>query len=224
MDLMKVGDIYFPSIERHFQSFGENVAEYQRPQRDYAFSFVKDWRRAIDLGANVGIFSRHFAEHFDEVWAIEPLMANVECLIRNVPPNVRIKKMAAGDTEREVQIFMTQKSLGGAFVCDHDEVEQPKVAKILKRLIERVPMRRLDTLGIEYVGLIKIDIQGSEVIALKGAAETIKRCKPVILIEEKPLGGPEGSTDHIHESSRLLVDLGMTRKERVGADRVYVFE
>ena len=41
----------------------------------------------------------------------------------------------------------------------------------------------LDTLGLERVDLIKLDVEGMEEEALEGAKETIKRCKPVMYIE-----------------------------------------
>jgi len=223
MTTIMIGELYFPDTERHFQVFGDGIADYQRPQREKAFEYVQDWRRAIDLGANVGIFSRHFAEKFGEVWAIEPLRANIECLEKNVPNNVLIKKMAVGDENREVSIYLTPKSLGGAFVFDHAEVGRPPLKVIDETLMEVVPMVTLDSLELDHVGLFKLDIQGSEVIALRGAEQTLKRCRPVILIEEKPVGGPDGSIEHVEIATDLLVSFGYVPKERVGADRVFVF-
>jgi len=224
MGTILIGGLHFPDTERHFQVFGENVADYQRPQREKAFEYVTDWRLAIDLGANVGIFARHFASRFDEVWAIEPLTANIECLKRNIPENVKIKKFAIGDAEREATIYLTPKSLGGAFVFDHDGVDHPPLKSIDDTLMEHVQMRTIDSFELEHLGLFKLDIQGSEVIAIKGAEKTLRRCRPVVLIEEKPVGGPGGTTDHIAAATALLVELGMTPKERVGADRIYIFE
>lgn len=217
-----IGDMYFPDIERHFQRFADAIGDYQRPQREKAFEYVTDWSLCIDLGANVGIFSRHFATRFDEVWAIEPLSDNIECLQLNVPKNVRIMQVAVGQECRNTTIYKTPKSLGGAFVCDDSEVDVPVIAQD-PSLREDVPMITLDSLEIPRLGLLKLDIQGSEVIALRGGVATLKRCRPVVLIEEKPLGGPGGSTVHIDKATELLTEIGMVPRERVGADRVYTF-
>ena len=96
-----------------------------------------------------------------------------------------------------------------------------EAAWLLRR--ERAAISKL-LAGVEAGLLHILDVQGSELIALKGAAETIKRCRPVVLIEEKPIGGPTGSTAHIHQARDFLWHLGMTRKDRMGADRVYAFE
>lgn len=217
-----IGDMYFPDIERHFQRFSEAIADYQRPQREKAFEYVTDWSLCIDLGANVGIFSRHFATRFDEVWAIEPLADNIECLRLNVPGNVKIMQVAVGQECRTATIYKTPKSLGGAFVCDDGEVEVPTTFQD-PALFEEVSMITLDSLDIPRLGLLKLDIQGSEVIALRGALNTLQRCHPVVLIEEKPLGGAAGSTEHIAMATQLLSGIGMTPREKVGADRVFTF-
>ena len=44
-------------------------------------------------------------------------------------------------------------------------------------------MVSIDSLNLKRVDLIKIDVEGMEMEVLQGAAETISRCKPVLLIE-----------------------------------------
>jgi FkbM family methyltransferase len=219
-----IGNLYFPPGERHFQTFADDVENYQRPQREKAFEYVTNWRCAVDIGANVGIFARHFAHKFERVVAIEPIPVNVACIQLNTPDNVEIVEKAIGDRSGACEMYLTDKSLGGAFVSDHDGVDRPPMKAWRDESRSRVEMVRLDDLALEDVGLIKLDIQGSEVIALKGARETLERCRPVVLIEEKPLGGPTGSTLHIEMAAEVLIDYGMVPKERVGADRIYVFE
>ena len=43
--------------------------------------------------------------------------------------------------------------------------------------------RSIDSYNLDRVDLIKIDIEGSELDALAGAAETIERCNPLVLME-----------------------------------------
>ncbi|MCW2411743.1 MULTISPECIES: FkbM family methyltransferase [unclassified Sphingobium] len=217
-----VGDIYFPDSEQHFTELGDNVGSYQKPQREKALEYVTEWKLCLDIGANVGIFSRHFAQHFEEVWAIEPVSENIACLRKNVPKNVRIIEYAAGEENRVASICRTPKNVGGAFICDDEEV-MPLFIPKNRDLVEDINMITIDSLDIENLGLIKIDIQGSEVIALKGAKDTLLRCKPVLLIEEKPVGGKDGSIEHIEKAQKFLLDIGMKAKEKIGADRVYVF-
>src|SRR5687767_2103579 len=155
--MIKIGGLYFADEEVHFRQFGDQVADYQRPQREKAFEYVSDWTMALDVGANVGIFARHFAERFDRVIAVEPLPVNIECLRLNVPPNVTIRECAVGDECREVQIYVTPKNTGGSFVSNHAEVETPRITIQPERLVT-VPMVTIDSFGLERLGLMKLDI------------------------------------------------------------------
>jgi FkbM family methyltransferase len=66
-----------------------------------------------------------------------------------------------------------------------------------------VQLSRLDDLleeiGIDTVDLIKMDIEGSEYRALRGASRTLQRYKPTILIElnEEALQGCESSSINV---------------------------
>jgi len=46
-----------------------------------------------------------------------------------------------------------------------------------------VPVERIDDLRLSSVSLIKVDVEGMELQVLRGAAETIARCRPVLYVE-----------------------------------------
>jgi hypothetical protein len=75
-----------------------------------------------------------------------------------------------------------------------------------------VEARTLDSFEFDFVGLIKLDIQGAEYPALIGARETILRHRPVLLIEEKPFNAQ--STAFVQKASDLLISYGLTPKEK----------
>lgn len=218
-----IGSLYFPDQEVHFQTYQDDIEGYQRPQREKAYEYVTNWKTAVDIGANVGIFSKDFSKRFARVYAIEPLPENIECLKVNLPDSVEIVQAAAGEKAGKFQMYRSRKTLGNALIYDHEDVEVPEIPKFDPNRLIEIDMMPLDDLDLQDVGLIKLDIQGSEVIALKGAQETIKRSKSVVLIEEKPLGNEKGSTAHIDEAADLLKSLGMEPREKVGADRIYAF-
>ena len=68
----------------------------------------------------------------------------------------------------------------------------------------RVATRRLDDDDVGRLGFIKIDVEGSELNVLRGAEETIRAHKPVLLIEidERWSGMP------VEESLGFVCDLG----------------
>jgi len=75
-----------------------------------------------------------------------------------------------------------------------------------------LPLKRLDDLNIENIGLIKIDVEGHEIHVLKGALETLKRNNyPPILFES----WDEWRENHEHciPASKLRSELFQYLKE-----------
>ena len=209
-----VGDFYVPDGDRHFVDLGPEIAHYQEPQRLKALEYVTNWNRAVDLGAHIGIFSRHFSRLFQEVVAFEPTPETRACLEKNVPDNVRIIPYACGDRETTIQFRRHLKNSGGTELWTDEAAEDGRFTYYTTKMIT------LDSLNLEQLDLLKIDIQGAEPMALRGGAETLRRCKPVIIIEEKPVAGQ--SFEHIEEARDFLLSLGFEARERVGADRIWV--
>ena len=213
--MKQIGPLFFPDSDTHFQVFEDEyggVINYQKPQRDYALGFVTDFSLAIDVGGHVGIFSRHFAQHFEQVIAYEPSPDVRECLERNVPSNVEIRAQAVSDTRGTLMLSnVSAGNSGGAFLSHTGD-----------GTIE-VPVVRIDDLRLERLGLLKIDVQGEDFRVLYGARKTIRRCKTVVLIEEKKVEGTD-SVDHIVKTNALMKDLGATMRDKIGADRVFTFD
>ena len=82
----------FPDIETHFpQMLKKNMdkggpAEYQLPVRDRSIGFCKNRGVALDIGANIGLWSRDLCRHFNRVIAFEPVSEFRECLALSVEP------------------------------------------------------------------------------------------------------------------------------------------
>lgn len=219
--MIKVGSFFFPDGETHFTQLGDAVGEYGKLDRDAAYGYVKRWRRALDIGANVGIFSRDFASRFGEVVAFEPVARTRDCLALNVPPNVQIEPYAIADHPGVLQMYPVTMNSGGSFICNHPQIPIGSLILDRESLVE-VEVRTIDSYHYDAVDLIKLDIQGAEYPAIVGAEETIRHHRPVILIEQKA-AVPE-QAEWIKKTSRLLRSWGLTPKEKARSDRVYVFE
>jgi FkbM family methyltransferase len=223
MTTKMIGGLVFPAEEQHFLRFGSAVHRDQEPQRVAALSFVTCFDLCLDVGAHVGIFSRHFSTHFDRVMAFEPIANLRGCLRMNVPANVEIVPKAVGDrvgTEKLLKLSTTNS--GCSFIVSDERVFQACPVKPDDTVVE-VEMVTIDSLNLEGVGLIKIDVQGADHLVLQGAMETLRRCKPVVLVEEKPVGGPTGPVEHIAVIEKLMTSVGATKMAKVGADRIWVF-
>ncbi|WP_269219456.1 FkbM family methyltransferase [Brevundimonas vesicularis] len=215
-------DFWLPDGEQHWLQ--ANLADYQSAGRRAAYKYVKDWRRALDIGGNIGIFARAFSDYFGEVVSFEPVPGIRECLVRNVPKTVVVQPYALADQPGELIMHQLTKGSGGSFIANHPGIATPTNEMPVGRKAVPVEVRTIDSFEYDSVGLMKLDIQGAEYLALLGAQETITRCRPVIILEEKPRPGDDLDAQNAHKAAELLVSLGMTPKEKPGGDRIYIFE
>ena len=100
-------------------------------------------------------------------------------------------------------------------VCGIGDVEgttfttSNKVGRIKDNGNVAVAMKTLDSYNFQNVTFIKYDIEGYELRAIRGSENTIKKCWPVIVVEQN-----KGNTD----SKALLESWGYTCK---GIDKVF---
>lgn len=76
----------------------------------------------------------------------------------------------------------------------------------------KVPITTLDSYNLPRIDLLKIDVEGYEIHVLKGAEETLLRCKPVVIFEEK---------NDIYEPRMFIESLGFIFQEKVGSECIY---
>lgn len=146
---------------------------------------------ALDCGANVGLFAHWAAARVGREGHIvcfepEPMLAGI--LDRNLQQlggkvKTSIVRSALSDTAGEVDFVFDE----GCFTTSRiaDAVSQaPDIAG--PSATQRVSVRTIDevvtTLGLPRVDFIKMDIEGYEIPALKGACETLRRFAPKLAI------------------------------------------
>jgi FkbM family methyltransferase len=170
------------------------------PDIGFLRQFVRpnDW--IVDIGANVGFFSRQFCVWVSgsgRVLAFEPEKENFRAL-----EQVALKPRRNGVLLAR-QCLVADADATLSLVLNPDNPADHRIGT------DGVPTPavRLDTvlrdLGWPRVGLVKIDVQGAEGLVLRGAHETFRRSRPAILIEmdEAALrrfgSSPEKIEDHL---------------------------
>ena len=173
---------WFADQDTHFaHMIDKNIKKggpptYQEPVRNKSLGFVKEYGVAVDIGANVGLWSRDLATKFARVIAIEPVVVFQECLRRNVDKhNMEIWPIALGTADTTIDMIITEGNTGHSHI-DKDSIGSGKVQ-----------MKKLDTLGLNFdrIDYIKIDCEGYEMQILQGGEDTIKHHKPIIVVEQK---------------------------------------
>ena len=157
------------------------VLYHEFPERDLLNSvrpYIPDNGVVIDVGANIGSHTLYFAWMLNtsKVYSFEPQkglfpILQKNCELNNILDKVVLYNCCVGEKE-------AYASLGNVAIYDASQTsfnmsDTPTDYKIMS----------LDSLKLDKVDFIKIDVEGHEIEVLRGAKETIARCKPVIWCE-----------------------------------------
>jgi FkbM family methyltransferase len=132
------------------------------------FEFIRRFAKgnALDLGAHIGLYSVLLARQCESVLCFEPSnltrVALLKTLEYNNCKNVEVRSECVTDETGEIDFYDTGSRASNA----------NSIAPIGKRLT--LKSVRIDDLNKDF-DFIKIDIEGAELLALRGAKRTLKK-------------------------------------------------
>ncbi len=138
---------------------------------------------AIDVGAAQGVYTWFLARYARRVVAFEANPASAVRIRRRIP-RATMHTCALSDREGEAELRIP--IVRGLPLTGWATVEPRN--RHLTLAVDgyetiHVSMRTLDSFALENVGFVKIDVEGHELAVLRGAEETLRRCRPVLLFE-----------------------------------------
>ena len=181
-----------PEWDTHFETTLKEVNgkyEYQYAQRQYALSYVNNFNlNALDIGSNIGFWSKEMCEKFNHVYAFEPHPDNLECYKENLKEykNYTLYGNAISNvTDKELTLYVSPDECGNASLNNFGVQEGNSNRKIDFKQLKtiKVEVKKIDDYNFNDIGFIKVDCQNHEKEVVEGAIETIKRCKPVLCLE-----------------------------------------
>jgi FkbM family methyltransferase len=143
-------------------------------------------RPGIDVGAKVGMYTYRIRQHSSEVIAFEPIPM-FHRILRAVfeGKRGRVEPYAVSNQRGTAQLRLPYAHDGtpkyGRSTIDPDNRFDSEIIARTDEL--EVETRRIDDYELADVGFIKIDVEGHELAVLAGAAATLARHKPNLLIE-----------------------------------------
>jgi FkbM family methyltransferase len=179
--------------------------EYDDPIFHFLLERLPSFRWAIDLGANIGIYTTFLALHCEQVDAFEPekqvLPRLQENLSLNGIRNVTIHEKCVSDVSGEVLFVPPSRQNQGVGRVGEGGVPVDSIT--LDVFLAEPEQRPL---------FIKMDIEGGEWLAVRGAQQAFRSWEPPlsILIELHPdeiskLGGTLPDLQRLLEGSGLTV-------------------
>lgn len=133
---------------------------------------VKRHTVAVDGGAMVGRVANRLATRFDLVYAIEMSKENYECLLKNRASNVIAIRGCLGEKVESVDYIPDDHPATPIYCVSKTGGATPGIT--------------IDSLNLHDCGFIKLDLQGYDLFALKGAERTLRKFKPVVFHEADP--------------------------------------
>lgn len=150
---------------------------------------------SLDIGANVGFYSALLAPRSHRVFSYEANPNLYPYLMNNLYKykNVSIMPFAVAQKSGEISFNVPFDKAGDALsISGQGGTLGLFMAKTgVLSLSVTVPTISVDTLALDHVGFLKIDVEGAEFDVLESAAATIKRCRPNIVIENEYRHNPD---------------------------------
>ena len=169
-----------------------NGFHYPKGEEQVAADIEREWENKHELvrqltggkgtvvqaGANCGYFPIKLAESFDRVISFEPIPEIYKLAKKNIKKHkakgVVLYNMGLGAEAGTASVTFTEEGNSGATGMSNDEDGT-------------IDLISIDNFYLDDCSLIWLDIEGMEAEALRGAVNTIERCKPIIILENKGL-------------------------------------
>jgi FkbM family methyltransferase len=151
---------------------------------------VRPGSRAIDVGANLGVYTYALWKLGAEVEAFEPLSSMAAGLRAFARPRIRVHEVALSSTPGRQKLHFP--------TGDHGTLDLGRGSLSSSSTLQggvEVTVRTLDEYDFTDVSFIKIDVEGHESAVLEGASRTLAKNRPNLLveIEQRHLAVPVGT-------------------------------
>lgn len=172
----------------------------------------------MDVGAHIGYDTLKASRRVGpdgRVVAFEPNPPTVALLMANIEAsqagNVIVQPIACSDSETEISLFDSTGGNSGASSLAASNAGAARTEfKVRARPIDAV----MPELGLTRLDVFKADVEGAEVLVLRGAANTLRRLRPRLIIEVVPRQLANMGTS-VEELEALIWSLGYDKSRQV---------
>ena len=159
---------------------------YELPIQQILAQYLKPGDVFYDIGANIGFFSTIAARlvgKSGQVYSFEPVAKNVARVRRNAKLNrfsqIKVFPKAVSENSGQGNLLLAQHSGGATLATAGMPPDMTGAVQVDLISIDDW----LDRQKLKPPSLIKIDVEGAELEAIKGMLQTIRTFKPILLYE-----------------------------------------
>jgi len=179
------GDMIFNVHDQHIGRSLDLYGEWAESELDLLGLFIKPGDVVIDVGANIGTHTVFFAQRVGatgQVQAFEPQRIVFQNLCANLALNGLLNVRAFHAAVAREPGTIAVPSVAYAEPGNHGGVALAAGAATAAGG-ERVPLMRLDGLGLDRCRLLKIDVEGMELDVLEGGRSLVEAARPIVYVE-----------------------------------------
>ncbi|MFA7414520.1 MAG: FkbM family methyltransferase [Rhizobium sp.] len=146
----------------------------------HVFPSLPERRYALDVGANIGIHTISFSNHFQHVHAFEPhpLTFDILSLNTRAMKNITVHQKGASSEAFVARAVSVPGNIGAAHIVTDAEAGADTIGFACDRLDAM-----LGDEAVPVIDFMKIDVEGHELSALKGAEAILAQSAPLIAFE-----------------------------------------
>lgn len=153
-------------------------------------TYVKPGTIALDIGGYIGIHTLSLSRLVGEegkVHVFEP-QSKVFCELAvnmyiNDCRNVVLHKVALGNQEKWIDVHLPKEEWTKNFGPDVINEGHGTVRELSSHPNDKTKMIRLDSLHLDPISFVKLDVEGDEMEVIEGGKETLLRDRPVMMIK-----------------------------------------
>ena len=170
---------------RSDDNYLDHIAGTFEPHMVELFRCVAEGSKVIlDVGANIGCTAILFGDMAEQVHAFEPSPTTFRYLQENVQANsvgnVQLHNLGLGAEAAVTTITFAPNNRSGGFVSNQTSANADHLTEQIEiRTLDQV----LDSMAPAAPDFIKIDVEGFEGHVLRGAAATLQRHHPAVVLE-----------------------------------------
>lgn len=162
---------------------------YEWGVKRFFLDHIQEYSLFVDAGSCIGIYAILSTKYNLPCIAIEPVAANFDVLMKNLELNqmtgkVRAYQLGLGNEHKVVSFNFDQVNTGASRIDNNSSTGNCQVElQTFDSLLPELNINKLDNI------LFKLDVEGMEIQALKGAVNFVRQYPDITFIVEDKISG-----------------------------------
>ena len=203
----------------------KNNAVWEKYMHDIFEKYVNKNSIVVECGCHIGTHTVKLSQLCEKLYGFEPMTESYNLLeknlkLNNIENSVILNKGVSNKKGKENFLWIANGNPGHSGL-DNNPMGRPLHHTECDTTIE-VETMTIDSLNLDRLDFIKMDIEGYEPLAIEGAINTIKKCKPVITLEIYKDWSGVVDINYSRELFKCLIDIGYRVEHIYGADFLFI--